>query len=204
MKECTKCKTVKSVTSFTSCKISKDGLSYSCNQCKAKYNRERYRSPVEKDKKRTYYEKNKVEILYKKKQREVNNPEHHSKLIKKSWLKRMSNPINLLKNSLRHRTTSVITYKKFQRNTDRHSFLGISYELLIIHIERQFQKGMTWENHGRGPGKWQIDHIIPLASANTLEEVYERCHYTNLQPLWWIENLTKNARVPMVQLKMTI
>lgn len=52
---------------------------------------------------------------------------------------------------------------------------------------------MNWDN--RGLYGWHIDHIIPLSSAKTEEEVYKLCHYTNLQPLWAKENLSKGNKI---------
>jgi len=60
-------------------------------------------------------------------------------------------------------------------------------EQLKEHLEKQFDENMTWDNYG----EWHIDHIIPLSSANTEEEMYKLCHYTNLQPLWAIDNIIK-------------
>jgi hypothetical protein len=54
---------------------------------------------------------------------------------------------------------------------------------------------MTLENHGQGIGKWNIDHIIPISSAQTEEEIYKLNHYTNLQPLWWEENMAKGKKI---------
>lgn len=46
---------------------------------------------------------------------------------------------------------------------------------------------MTWDNHGLYNGElnfgWDIDHIIPISSAKTEDEVINLNHYTNLQPL---------------------
>jgi hypothetical protein len=46
---------------------------------------------------------------------------------------------------------------------------------------------MTWDNYGKYNGElnygWEIDHIIPIASATTIDEVLKLNHYTNLQPL---------------------
>ena len=50
---------------------------------------------------------------------------------------------------------------------------------------------MSWDNRN----KWHIDHVIPLSSANTEEEVLNLCHYTNLQPLWVKENLEKSNKL---------
>jgi len=52
---------------------------------------------------------------------------------------------------------------------------------------------MSWKNYGRKG--WEIDHIIPLSSATTKEELIKLCHYTNLQPLWWWENLEKGNKI---------
>ena len=46
---------------------------------------------------------------------------------------------------------------------------------------------MTWENRGLYNGElnygWDIDHIIPISSGNTEEEIIKLNHYSNLQPL---------------------
>jgi hypothetical protein len=78
--------------------------------------------------------------------------------------------------------------------------LGIEWEMAKQHIERQFTKGMNWDNQG----KWHIDHIIPLASANTEEELIKLCHYTNLQPLWAEDNLTKSDKIDSQQILLRI
>jgi hypothetical protein len=66
-------------------------------------------------------------------------------------------------------------------------FLGCSYEEFKLHLESQFQPWMSWDNYGLYNGElnygWDIDHIVPLASAKTEEELLKLNHYTNLQPL---------------------
>ena len=54
---------------------------------------------------------------------------------------------------------------------------------------------MNWENYGNPkdgifePNKtWDIDHIKPLSSFTTEQELLELNHYTNLQPLCSYEN----------------
>jgi hypothetical protein len=54
-----------------------------------------------------------------------------------------------------------------------------------------FTEKMNWDNYG----EWHIDHIIPLSSANTEEEIYKLCHYTNLQPLWAEDNIKKSNKI---------
>jgi hypothetical protein len=62
------------------------------------------------------------------------------------------------------------------------------------HIESLWTEGMTWDNHGITG--WHIDHIIPISSFDlTNTEEQKKCfHYTNMQPLWAEENLSKGCR----------
>jgi hypothetical protein len=64
---------------------------------------------------------------------------------------------------------------------------------LKIHLEKQFKDGMSWENHSLFG--WHIDHIIPLSSAESDDELKKLCHYTNLQPLWAKENIVKRNKI---------
>jgi len=76
---------------------------------------------------------------------------------------------------------------------EKHSieYLGCSIQHFKEHIEKQFTKGMTWDNYG----EWQIDHIIPLKYENpTIEETIERLHWENTQPLWATDNIAKGNR----------
>lgn len=74
--------------------------------------------------------------------------------------------------------------------------IGCTIEQLRHHLESKFQTGMSWTNYGvRG---WHIDHQRPLASFNISnpDEQKVAFHYTNLQPLWAVENIRKNSRLP--------
>lgn len=70
--------------------------------------------------------------------------------------------------------------------------LGCPLDVAKNHIEKQFKDGMTWDNHG----EWHIDHIKPCASYDlNIPEEQKKCfHYTNLQPLWANENLSKSDK----------
>jgi hypothetical protein len=73
--------------------------------------------------------------------------------------------------------------------------LGCSIEYLRHHLENQFTEGMTWDNYGRHG--WHIDHIIPVSyfDHNDPEQQRRTWHYTNLQPLWAIDNLRKSNKI---------
>lgn len=69
--------------------------------------------------------------------------------------------------------------------------LGCSFEEFMKHLCSLFREGMTIDNYG----EWQIDHIIPLSTAKTKEDIITLCHYTNLQPLWAKENNEKRDKL---------
>lgn len=70
--------------------------------------------------------------------------------------------------------------------------VGCSIEKLRNHLQKQFKPGMSWKNYG----KWQVDHIRPCSSFDLSKSAEQRkCfHYTNLQPLWETENLSKGDK----------
>ena len=78
------------------------------------------------------------------------------------------------------------------KNNKTFDIVGCSPQFLKEHLEKQFKDGMTWDKIGK---EIHIDHIIPLSSAKTEEDIYKLCHYTNLQPLWAQENLSKGNRI---------
>ena len=62
---------------------------------------------------------------------------------------------------------------------------------LRAYIESLFVEGMSWDNRS----EWHIDHLMPFG-ADVVDLTMEShqaavCHYTNLAPLWIIENLQK-------------
>ena len=81
--------------------------------------------------------------------------------------------------------------------------LGCSIPELRSHLESKFANGMTWENYGKGPGKWNIDHIVPMVAFDLTnrQHVVLACHYLNLQPLWFEDNMSKGDKyeVPFCQ-----
>jgi hypothetical protein len=124
-----------------------------------------------------YYENHKSEIYLKQKQRRVNDI--NFKLIC----------------NLRRRLHHVLKGKnKCKKTLD---LLGCTMEQLKLHLEQQFNNGMNWDNYGFGIDKWKLDHIIPCASFDLSDpEQQKKCfHYTNLQPLWQLENILKSDRI---------
>lgn len=97
-----------------------------------------------------------------------------------------------LKCLVRSRLLTSIKLNGFPKLYNTIKYIGCDYSTLKSHIEAQFKPGMTWENHG----EWEIDHVIPLASATSEEQLLKLSHYTNLQPLWQTENRQKSDSLP--------
>jgi hypothetical protein len=124
-----------------------------------------------------YYEQNKVKIIAK----------------DRNWkkFKMQEDPAFKFIQICRKRTWDYFNSKGIKKSKPTMEMLGCTAEELRDHLQSQFTEGMTLENHG----EWHIDHIIPLSSAKTEEEIIKLCHYTNLQPLWAKDNLSKHAKI---------
>jgi hypothetical protein len=79
----------------------------------------------------------------------------------------------------------------YSKKSRTYEILGCSYEEFKTYIEVQFQYGMSWENYG----SWEYDHIIPISSANTEDEIILLNHHTNFQPLWKLDNILKSNKI---------
>lgn len=112
---------------------------------------------------------------------------------KRALEKRKKYPLHALSVRLRNRCSDSIRRRGWGKHTKTQEMIGCDFETVKKHIEDQFTEGMTWENNAQYG--WHIDHIIPLASAKTEEELIKLFHYTNLQPLWWRENLSKGHKL---------
>jgi len=75
----------------------------------------------------------------------------------------------------------------YTKKSKTYEILGCSFEDFKLYLESRFIHWMSWENRGLYNGElnygWDIDHIIPISSAKTEEEIIKLNHYTNLQPL---------------------
>lgn len=120
------------------------------------------------------------------------NTEKRKKYYKNYIVNKMkSDPIYKLRRMLRKRFKSALKAKGVRKNTSAIKIIGCSIQFLKQHLESKFKQGMTWENYGQYG--WHIDHIKPCALFDlSKEDEQKKCfHYTNLQPLWANENLSK-------------
>lgn len=91
---------------------------------------------------------------------------------------------------LRSRISLMIRKNGYQKTCKTNEMLGCNWEEFVFYIESKFAIGMSWENRNL----WHIDHIIPLASAKSEDDLIKLNHFSNLQPMWAAENIRKGAK----------
>ena len=108
-----------------------------------------------------------------------------------------TNPVAKLAHSVRTRLNSLVKGRRKQAGLVE--LLGCQPHELVKHLESKFKHGMSWKNHTHKG--WHIDHIIPLSSFDLTDvnQLKKACHYTNLQPLWHLENIHKRNRIESSQ-----
>lgn len=101
----------------------------------------------------------------------------------------MEDPKFRISINLRRRMNTVLL--NYTKDSSTIKLVGCTWDELRAHIENQFTDGMSWENYGRFG--WHLDHIRCCAEFDFSDpEQQKECfHYTNLQPLWWQDNLLK-------------
>ena len=184
---CFKCEQFKKLEEFSFKKRGKFGRDSQCKKCKLKYYYKYKKEHPEKIRKavRKFAENNRESRREQCSKWRLKNP--HAK---RKWYRRTKNKIT---DCLAGRV-----HKNLNGNFERKKLweiLGYTYEEFVKHIEKRFQPGMTWENHG----EWEIDHIIPIAffRFKSYEDVeFKMCwRLENIQPLWKQQNKQKGNRV---------
>jgi hypothetical protein len=105
-------------------------------------------------------------------------------------IRRHSDQMFKFRINVRGRIRACLKRNGLMKSQKTIEIIGCDFHFLKNWIEGQFQDGMTWANMGQ----WHIDHKKPLISGKTEKEILALCHYTNLQPLWAIDNLMKGTR----------
>lgn len=203
-KICQHCKENKAIEEFGLYKKYKDGRNVICKKCNIsklkKYREtEKYKlyisdyykqEKVSKRKKEymsKYIKDNKDKIkVQKDKWREINKDK--LKKQRNQWNKiQLQNTIYNLSRSISSSIRKAFKRSGFSKKSKTIEILGCSFNDFKIYLESKFEPWMTWENKGLYNGEinygWDIDHIIPLSSASSEDDVIKLNHYTNLQPL---------------------
>lgn len=110
--------------------------------------------------------------------------------------KRRTDPQYAIRNNLRCRMNIALRLAGLKRDAPLENLIGCTIAELIAHLEKQFAPGMTWANRGHTGKVWHVDHKKPCAAFDLTDSAQraECFHFTNLQPLWSVENIRKGAR----------
>ena len=191
-KICSKCRVEKPVKEFYARKDCCDGLRSQCKSCYG-IDYETHRTEIL-IKRKLYNKTHKAEksdydtVYYRanKAKKAARQKAYEQERLKTDFRLRLIHNIrSLIRASLKNRG--------FRKNgTKTVQILGMSLEDFCDYFESKFTSGMNWEEVMKG--NIHIDHIIPISSAKTKADVIRLCHYTNLQPLWAIDNRRKGAR----------
>lgn len=224
MKKCSCCQEMKEAHDFPRSSASADGLFHRCKACKsaaakayysnnsdiikAKVSSYRSANPGKaaeakrisrhkkldeyKARERAYYQKNKERVISRAAEYSSKNPERKAATNARYVRTRMAiDPVFRLTYAIRCRLGQAFRSKSIPKRGRTRDMIGCGWDQLKAHIEAKFLPGMSWENREA----WHIDHMTPLSSASTVEDMERLCHYTNLQPLWASDNIRKGARM---------
>lgn len=134
-------------------------------------------------------------LSHKEKRREI-AVAYRQRLNKRQKERKLDDPNYRIKCSLRNRFWQSLKLQHGIKQCSFDEYIGCALSELRDHIESLWRDGMSWDNYGKGDGKWNIDHIIPCDDFDlTQRDEQLRCyHYSNLQPMWAIENARKGNK----------
>lgn len=118
-----------------------------------------------------------------------NSPDKIKKIkLKEEKNRKKNNPIFKMSCNIRSSIYNSLKNNSIKKSIRTEEILGCSFEQFKLYIELQFLPWMNWNNHGKYKKDvfnygWDLDHIVPVSSAKTKEELLKRYHYTNYQPL---------------------
>lgn len=128
------------------------------------------------------------------------NPEKHKASAKRSWERKMADPVKKLIIRLRGLTSKHAKRAGVQARVKgrKLEYLGCTANELAAYLQAQFKRRMSWDNYGKKDGVkcWEIDHIKPVTAFDLMDEEQRKAcfHYTNLRPMWARDNTIKGNR----------
>jgi len=207
-KVCNKCNVEKPLSDFYKRKDSKDGYRGECKDCKNEYFKCYYENNKEnvKTKNKLWRLDNHDKIIERNIEWKNNNPEKYKEIQKKYNLKnkdkireyknkwnkekKKTDPSYNLRCSMNRTISDTLKNKDYSKKSKVCDILGCDFNELKTHLESMFEDWMSWDNYGNPNDgivevnkSWDIDHIIPLSSAETEDDILRLNHYSNLQPL---------------------
>ena len=210
-KRCCRCKKWNILSRFNKCKSKWDNLSARCNACDGLANKIYFSQPRVKVKKKQYeieYMSNPTNREKVRARQKKYNSLDHVKLMKRKYSKAHMNDRVVYNRSYRRKRYKIDTLyrtsvllrcrltdalkKKHKKSNTSNKLLGKNINSITVHLEKQFDDYMTWENRS----KWHVDHRVPCKAFDLSNPLHQRvCFwYKNLQPLYAKANLKKSGK----------
>ena len=199
LKYCYGCNQDKPLDDFSNCRATKDGKQVYCKMCRKIYSQSKVGREAQKRARKTK--------AGRKSQQKYRQSKLGKENLSRSRIKRQDNgkaalyrknKISSNKNykileSLRSRLWYALNDKSI-KSAHTLELLGCTIDFLKAHLESQFTEGMSWGNYGKKG--WHIDHKKACSKFDLSDpEQQKLCfHFSNLQPLWWIDNLKKGKK----------
>ena len=213
-KFCKRCERNLPLSMFYKDKTTKDGLSFYCKDCKLGYAKQHHIDVREQHKeyKKKYWEENKHRFVEERKKYREEHREDMKRWHKQDYAKnrdkilaeaykhkkeRLKNDtIFKYKENVRHLIYCSFKRKGHQKTNNTQEIIGCTFEQLKDHLNKTFYKNYGVEYDGKEAV--HIDHIVPLATAKTKEDVIKLCHFSNLQLLKAKDNIEKSDKIDFV------
>ena len=197
-KICSKCGRELPLDNFYKLKGGKYGVRGECKKCNyamnianRNKNREQYLLYM-----KAYYEKNKEKNnLYCKEYYEKNKESYIKKVTEYRKKRQKEDELFALTERVRHLIRISISKKGYTKKSKTQEIVGCTFEQLKEHLENTWYNNYGTYYNGEPV---HIDHIIPLSTAESEEDVIKLCHYTNLQYLKPEDNLKKHDKLDYV------
>ena len=113
--------------------------------------------------------------------------------INQSHVNRLRNdPVYKMKEQTRNMLRYALRSKGHHKTSRSADILGCDLDFFCEYLFKTWEKnyGRPWDGE-----PYHIDHITPLATAKTEEDIIKLCHYTNLQMLTPEDNMAKSDKV---------
>lgn len=182
MKRCPACSKIKLIDRFIKRGEGGGVYSYCLSCCRDQSNKSRL-ADLDADRAK------KLRSYYKRKQE--NGKEMNARRNHRRNNRRKTDPVYAMADRIRSLIGSSFKRRGYTKRSTSSRILGCDWDEFAHHIERQFTKGMTWDNRDR----WHLDHIVPMSTAKTEDEVIALNHFTNLRPMWASDNISKGDSI---------
>lgn len=186
MKTCSICRERKALTDFYVDARAKGGRRADCKVCARSRMRKHEHKPEVKARRREY------DYAYWRRPGVKARKNESKRAAQRDYVqkRRENDPLFAEAGRMRARIASIFKLKGYRKPRALEEMLGCTVENYVAYLESLFEPGMSWRNRR----DWEVDHIIPLSYAETLDDLIQLAHFTNTQPLWTEANRAKGNR----------